>query len=154
VLARARGALLAAVRSPPGPHVGEALARLAASPRRPRDHHCAAASPPSPIPSPCSTPPSPPPTPLPRFLVLDEADRLLDPTFEAPLRSILSALPPHDRQTLLFSATMTQALVKLQAERLAGAHVFQAYTGLQTAEKLRQVGGGHGGAGAGGVGPG
>jgi len=34
---------------------------------------------------------------------------------------------------------MTQALVKLQAERLVGAHVFQAYTGLQTAERLRQV---------------
>ncbi|KAI8476969.1 MAG: P-loop containing nucleoside triphosphate hydrolase protein [Monoraphidium minutum] len=73
-----------------------------------------------------------------RFLVLDEADRLLDPTFEAPLRSILGALPTDNRQTLLFSATMTQALVKLQSERLAGAHVFQAYTGLQTAEKLRQ----------------
>jgi superfamily II DNA/RNA helicase len=41
-------------------------------------------------------------------LVLDEADRLLDPTFEEPLRSILAALPSDDRQTLLFSATMTQ----------------------------------------------
>jgi hypothetical protein len=46
--------------------------------------------------------------PAPRFLVLDEADRLLDPTFEAPLRTILAALPAEDRQTLLFSATMTQ----------------------------------------------
>lgn len=71
--------------------------------------------------------------------MLDEADRLLDPTFEAPLRSVLAALPPAGRQTLLFSATMTRALVALQAERLQGAHVFQAYSGLVTADKLRQV---------------
>lgn len=73
-----------------------------------------------------------------RFLVLDEADRLLDPSFEGPLRSILAALPPDGRQTLLFSATMTQALVKLQSERLEGAHVFKAYEGLKTADRLRQ----------------
>lgn len=79
----------------------------------------------------------------PRFLVLDEADRLLDPTFEAPLRSVLGALPPEGRQTLLFSATMTQALVALQRARLEGAHVFQAYSGLMTADKLRQVRRGH-----------
>jgi hypothetical protein len=29
--------------------------------------------------------------------------------------------------------------VKLQAEKLQGAHVFQAYAGLQTADRLRQV---------------
>ncbi|KAJ3337147.1 hypothetical protein HDU93_001528 [Gonapodya sp. JEL0774] len=43
-----------------------------------------------------------------KFLILDEADRLLDPTFAHDLDTILSALPPsRNRQTLLFSATMT-----------------------------------------------
>ena len=49
-----------------------------------------------------------------RFLVLDEADRLLEPTFESELRAILGVLPPR-RQTLLFSATMSRSLVALQA---------------------------------------
>ncbi|KXS12060.1 DEAD-domain-containing protein [Gonapodya prolifera JEL478] len=43
-----------------------------------------------------------------KFLILDEADRLLDPTFASHLDAILSALPPPGtRQTLLYSATMT-----------------------------------------------
>ncbi len=45
-----------------------------------------------------------------QFLVLDEADRLLESSFEAELRVILQFLPPR-RQTLLFSATMTRSLV-------------------------------------------
>ena len=48
-----------------------------------------------------------------RFLVLDEADRLLEPSFEPELETVLSLLP-EERQTLLFSATMTKALVALQ----------------------------------------
>ena len=45
-----------------------------------------------------------------QFLVLDEADRLLESSFEAELRGILQFLPAR-RQTLLFSATMTKSLV-------------------------------------------
>lgn len=48
-------------------------------------------------------------------LVMDEADRLLEMGFESELRQILRACPPQ-RQTLLFSATMTdkvESLVKL-----------------------------------------
>lgn len=48
-----------------------------------------------------------------RFLVLDEADRLLEPSFEAELATTLSLLPAQ-RQTLLFSATMTKSLIALQ----------------------------------------
>lgn len=48
-----------------------------------------------------------------KFLVLDEADRMLDPTFAADLDTILARLPA-TRQTLLFSATMTRSLEKLQ----------------------------------------
>ncbi|VEL06946.1 unnamed protein product, partial [Protopolystoma xenopodis] len=47
-----------------------------------------------------------------RILVLDEADRLLDPTFRHDLQAILENLTP-DRQTMLFSATQTKLLDQL-----------------------------------------
>ena len=59
-----------------------------------------------------------------RYLVLDEADRLLEPSFEAELRGILSVLPAQ-RQTLLFSATMTRSLVALQSATFADAFHFE-----------------------------
>ena len=60
-----------------------------------------------------------------RFLVLDEADRLLEPSFERELAIILAALPAQ-RQTLLFSATLTRSLIRLQAAGLRDAFTFQA----------------------------
>ncbi|KAK9840738.1 hypothetical protein WJX81_001459 [Elliptochloris bilobata] len=72
-----------------------------------------------------------------RFLVLDEADRLLDASFEGELRAIGAALPQR-RQTLLFSATLTRSLAALQAVALRDAFHFRAYEGLQTAERLRE----------------
>ena len=48
---------------------------------------------------------SPPNLKATRYLVLDEADRLLDGGFREDLRTIVDALPKK-RQTLLFSATM------------------------------------------------
>ena len=66
------------------------------------------------------------------FLVLDEADRLLEPSFESELRVIAAALPA-ERQTLLFSATLTRSLATLQASSLRDAFLFQVgmsfYTG-------------------------
>ena len=59
-----------------------------------------------------------------QFLVLDEADRLLEPSFEAELRVIASVLPSK-RQTLLFSATMTKSLVAMQTAVLKDAFYFQ-----------------------------
>lgn len=46
------------------------------------------------------------------FLVLDEADRMLDMGFIHDVRKIVAKLPL-DRQTLLFSATMPQAIAEL-----------------------------------------
>jgi len=48
-------------------------------------------------------------------LILDEADRMLDMGFQPALRRILPALP-RQRQTLLFSATLEDAVVRLSAE--------------------------------------
>jgi len=50
-----------------------------------------------------------------RYIVLDEADRLLSEGFEKDLKKILSYCPGSpQRQTLLFSATLTDALSQLQ----------------------------------------
>ena len=46
---------------------------------------------------------------------MDEADRLLMPGFEAELKTILGCMTSPSRQTLLFSATMTTSLEKLEA---------------------------------------
>jgi len=73
-----------------------------------------------------------------RFLVLDEADRLLDASFEDALRVIVAALPKAAgaaaapggrprRQTLLFSATATRSLLRLQEAAMPDALVFSAY---------------------------
>ncbi|CCG83215.1 ATP-dependent RNA helicase dbp8 [Taphrina deformans PYCC 5710] len=50
-----------------------------------------------------------------QFLVLDEADRLLNPSFADELEQCMSLLP-RDRQTLLFTATITDAIRKLSQQ--------------------------------------
>ncbi|XP_055808536.1 DEAD-box ATP-dependent RNA helicase 36 [Solanum dulcamara] len=72
-----------------------------------------------------------------KFLVLDEADRVLDVGFEGELRAIFQCLPK-SRQTLLFSATMTsnlQTLLELSANK---AYFYEAYEGFKTVESLKQ----------------
>ncbi|KAH6836669.1 RNA helicase 36 [Perilla frutescens var. hirtella] len=72
-----------------------------------------------------------------KFLVLDEADRVLGVNFEAELRVIFQCLPKK-RQTLLFSATMSsnlQTLLELSANK---AYFYAAYEGFKTVESLRQ----------------
>ncbi|MCO5550085.1 hypothetical protein L7F22_003564 [Adiantum nelumboides] len=72
-----------------------------------------------------------------KFLVLDEADRILDVGFENELGTVLGSLPL-GRQTLLFSATMTPELKSLHELSGDKAFFFEAYQGLQTVEQLQQ----------------
>jgi ATP-dependent RNA helicase DDX49/DBP8 len=49
-----------------------------------------------------------------RYLVIDEADRMFDGSFDAQLSDIFAAVPPPEsRQTLLFTATVSDTLRKL-----------------------------------------
>jgi ATP-dependent RNA helicase DBP3 len=52
------------------------------------------------------------------FLVLDEADRMLDMGFINDIRSIITSIPNPERQTLMFSATWPDAVQKLASEFL------------------------------------
>lgn len=52
-----------------------------------------------------------------KYLIMDEADRLLDMDFGPIIDKILKIIP-HERRTLLFSATMTSKVEKLQRASL------------------------------------
>ncbi|KAK4759170.1 hypothetical protein SAY87_022301 [Trapa incisa] len=72
-----------------------------------------------------------------KFLVLDEADRVLDVGFEEELRVVFEYLPKN-RQTLLFSATMTNELQTLLELSQNKAYFYEAYDGFKTVDTLRQ----------------
>jgi ATP-dependent RNA helicase RhlE len=58
-------------------------------------------------------------------LVLDEADRMMDMGFWPDVRRIVSSLPSENRQTLLFSATMPDEVMKLADEVVRDAKYVQ-----------------------------
>ena len=57
--------------------------------------------------------------------VLDEADRLLEVSFEADLDVIFSNIP-RERQTLLFSATLTDSMNRLKQLSTKKLHCWTA----------------------------
>ncbi|KAM9780409.1 putative ATP-dependent RNA helicase DDX47 [Neosynchiropus ocellatus] len=72
-----------------------------------------------------------------KFLVMDEADRILNMDFETEVDKILKVIP-RDRRTFLFSATMTKKVQKLQRAALKDPVKCAVSTKYSTVEKLQQ----------------
>jgi len=72
-----------------------------------------------------------------KFLVLDEADRMLSMDFEEEINKILGVLP-RERRTLLFSATMTSKVAKLQKASLTDPVKVEVSHKFQTPKQLVQ----------------
>ncbi|XP_057769951.1 DEAD-box ATP-dependent RNA helicase 10 [Salvia miltiorrhiza] len=72
-----------------------------------------------------------------KYLVLDEADRLLNEDFEKSLDQILSEIP-RERRTFLFSATMTNKVKKLQRACLKNPVKIEAASKYSTVDTLKQ----------------
>ncbi|XP_017785599.1 PREDICTED: probable ATP-dependent RNA helicase DDX47 [Nicrophorus vespilloides] len=72
-----------------------------------------------------------------KFLVMDEADRILNMDFEVEVDKCLKVIP-RDRRTFLFSATMTKKVNKLQRACLKEPVRVEVSTKYQTVEKLLQ----------------
>uniref|UniRef100_A0A8C2TG88 Probable ATP-dependent RNA helicase DDX49 n=1 Tax=Coturnix japonica TaxID=93934 RepID=A0A8C2TG88_COTJA len=75
-----------------------------------------------------------------KFLILDEADRLLEQgcaDFTADLEVILEAVPAR-RQTLLFSATLTDTLNELKSLAMNKPFFWEAASEVRTVDELDQ----------------
>jgi len=72
-----------------------------------------------------------------KFLVMDEADRILNLDFEKEVTQILRCLPS-DRKTMLFSATMTKKVNKLQRACLKDPVKVEVSSKFKTVDKLHE----------------
>lgn len=70
-----------------------------------------------------------------KYLVFDEADKLLNMDFEKEINQILEIIPK-ERKTLLFSATMTDKVSKLERTSLKDPVKIQVSSKYQTVSTL------------------
>jgi ATP-dependent RNA helicase RhlB len=72
--------------------------------------------------------------------VLDEADRMFDLGFIADIRYLLRKMPPPDqRQSMLFSATLSQRVLELAYEHMNSPELIRIEPDRITADKVRQL---------------
>lgn len=75
-----------------------------------------------------------------QVLVLDEADRMFDLGFIADIRFILRRLPrPTVRQSMLFSATLSQRVLELAYEHMNNPELVRIEPDKVTIDRIRQV---------------
>ncbi|EJW84492.1 DEAD box ATP-dependent RNA helicase [Wuchereria bancrofti] len=72
-----------------------------------------------------------------KYLVMDEADRILNMDFEVELEKILKVIPK-ERRTYLYSATMTKKVAKLERASLVDPVRIEVSSKYQTVDKLKQ----------------
>ena len=72
--------------------------------------------------------------------VLDEADRMFDLGFIADIRYMLRKMPePAERQSMLFSATLSQRVLELAYEHMNNPELIRIEPDKITADKVRQL---------------
>src|SRR6185312_15141514 len=75
-----------------------------------------------------------------QVLVLDEADRMFDLGFIADIRYILRRLPrPEHRQSMLFSATLSQRVLELAYEHMNNPELVRIEPDKMTVDQVRQL---------------
>lgn len=75
-----------------------------------------------------------------QVLVLDEADRMFDLGFIADIRFLMRRLPaPDKRQSMLFSATLSQRVLELAYEHMNSPELIRIEPDKVTADRVRQT---------------
>ena len=75
-----------------------------------------------------------------QVLVLDEADRMFDLGFIADIRYLLRRLPPPERrQSMLFSATLSQRVLELAYEHMNNPELVRIEPDKMTVDQVRQL---------------